>query len=162
MGHTLARWFTNNDQDIPEVAKRLITGILVVATERNESWVTLAARVYGRDIALGGDDLSLAMLIHSPRQYLFNYSNWRVLNASSELDIRNTQPRLQHDFCTLWNEIVQEARCQEPYSDAVHILKEIPHLYIALHQDTDAAPTAFTHYTAEYDFDLYKPSSYLF
>ena len=163
MGDTLARWFSNNDQDIPEIAQRLITGILVGARERNDSWVTLASRVYGLpegDITFRSDSLSLAMLIHFPRQYL--YSNWGVLATLSKLDIRNTLPRLQHDFCALWNEIVQDARNRKSYSDPVYILIEIRHLYIALHEGTDAAPTAFSSFTYWLDEVLYEPSSYPF
>jgi hypothetical protein len=169
MGHTLARWYTNNDQDIP-FARRIIAGILVSARERNDSWVTLAARVFClpegdlRDnIALGGDSVLLAIFIHVTRQFLRSRnSNLVVLETLSKLDIRNTLPRLQHDFCTLWNEIAQRARDQGSYATPSFILKRIHHLYIALHQGTDAAPTAFSASTYEYTYILFEPSSYPF
>jgi hypothetical protein len=170
MGHTLARWFTNNDQDVPAV-QRIIVGILSSVQERNDNWVSLAARTFGlperdlRDnIALGGDSVLLAILIHLTRQSLRStYSNWMVLGALSKLDIRNTLPRLRHDFCTLWNEIVQEARIRGPFTNPVVILTKIRHHYIALHQGTDAALTAFSAST-NYYFDpiLLQPSSYPF
>jgi hypothetical protein len=162
-GQTIARWFTKNDQDIPEEVQDIISQILL-DVERNDNVVALAARVYGlpeRDIALGGDSLSLATLIHVARQYLrSNYYGWRVLRPLSKLDIGNTLPRLQHDFCTLWNEVHQEARNKGYDSRPVYFLRRIRHLYIALHQGTDAAPTAFSASTAWNDDILDQPSSY--
>jgi hypothetical protein len=150
MGRALARLCTNPDQDI-RVARHIIAGIVVNVRERNDSWVTLAARVFGlpeqdlRDnIPLGGDSVLLAIVIHVARQSLRpDYPCRMVLEALSKLDIRDTLPRLQHDFCALWNELVQEARNRVPPTTPVLILNMIRHLYIALHQDTDAAPTAF-------------------
>jgi hypothetical protein len=170
MGHILARWFTNNDQDIP-VVQRIIVGILTSVQERNDNWVSLAARTFGlperdlRDnIALGGDSVLLAILIHLTRRSLHsNYSNWMVLGALSKLDMRNTLPSLQHDFCTLWNEIVQDARIRGPFTNPIVILTKIRHHYIALHQGTDAGLTAFSA-SSNYYFDpiLLQPSSYPF
>ena len=161
MGHILLLWLTNNNQDIDDVVRGIIARILVNVRERNDSWVALAARVFGlpeqdlRDnIALGGDSVLLAILLHVTSQPLLG---WRDLKAFSKLDIRNTHPRLQHDFCTLWNEILQPAREQ---GSSVYILSMIRHPYIALHQGTDAAPTAFDASTDDDDDTLYKPSSY--
>jgi hypothetical protein len=76
-----------------------------------------------------------------------------------EFDICNTLPELQHDFCAMWNEVVQEVRsCDADYS--LWILNSIRHHYIALHRGTDAAPTAFSEDTPDYDHILYRPSSY--
>ena len=178
MGHVVARWGTNNAQNIDAIAKGIIAGILVNVRERNDSWVTLAARVFGlperdlRDyIALGADNVLLAILIHYARRFLRpGYPNTDVLEALSKLDVRNTVPRLQHDFCTLWNEIVQEARARGRHRgrhsetvnilETVKILRDIRHAYIALHQGTDAAPTAFSASTDYFDSNLKEPSSY--
>ena len=108
MGHALARWRKNNDQYTP-LAHVLIARVLVCERERNDGWVSLAARVFGlperdlRDnIALGGDSVLLAILIHVTRQSLrSDYSYWAVLEELSIFDMRDTLPRLQHDFCTL-------------------------------------------------------------
>ena len=166
MGHTIASRITINDQDIPAEVQHVIASILLSVREKNDSWVTLAARLYGlpeRVIALRGDDLSLAVLIRISRQYLRSgYFHWEVLEALSKLDISNTLPRLQHDFCTLWNEIVQEARNRGPRSNPVSILRWIRHLYITLHQGTEAAPTAFSVSTHWSDDILRQPSSYPF
>jgi hypothetical protein len=170
MGHALVHLCTNIVQAIPVTAQCIIAGILVGVRERDDSWVSLAAQVFGlperdlRDnIALGGDSVLLAIFIHVTRQSLLsNYSSWKVLNALSKLDIRDTLPRLQHNFCTLWNEIVQEAKNRGPYTAPVYLLSMIRHPYIALHQSTDAAPTAFSASTDNYGDILYEPSSYPF
>jgi hypothetical protein len=169
IGHTLARLCTNDDQDI-RVARHIIAGIVVNVRERNDSWVTLAAQVFGlpeqdlRDnIPLGGDSVLLAIVIHVARQSLRpDYPCRMILEALSKLDIRDTLPRLQRDFCTLWNELVQEARNRVPPTTPVLILNLIRHLYIALHQDTDAAPTAFSALILESSGFLYEGRFYPF
>ena len=172
VGQTLARWCTSSDQSVTRDAQvtiaRTLVSVRVSMRERNNSWVTLAARIFGlserdlRDnIALGRDNLLLAILIRVTRQSLrSDHFNYLVLGEFSKLDIRNTLPRLQHDFCMLWNEIVREARNQGPYTTPVTILRGIRHPYLALHQGTDAAPTAFSSSTHSHDYVLYKPSSY--
>jgi hypothetical protein len=165
-GQTLVRWFTKNDQDIPGEVQDIIADIVLIVRAQNDSCITLAARLYGvpeRDLALRGDNLSLATLIRISRQYLrSDYFRWGVLDALSKLDMGNTLPRLQHDFCTLWNELVQEATNKGRLSNPVLILRKIRHLYIALHQGTDAAPIAFSASTDDWDAILFPPSSYPF
>jgi hypothetical protein len=173
MGYTLERWFTNSDEKIPIVAESIIARTLVNVTveKRDDSWITLAARVFGlaerdlRDnIALAGDSVLLAHLIHVAR-YLrssFDYAIWTDLKAFPKFDICNAHPRLQHDFCTLWNEIVQDARNRGFYSDPIRILRRIHHLYTTLHQGTDAAPTTFSASTDSLSPILYESSSYPF
>ena len=162
MGRALVHWLTIRGQEIPAAVHDRIGCTL----EQNDSLVTLAARVYGlpeRDIALRGDDLSLAVLIRISRRYLrSDYYNWMVLGPLSKLDIRNTLPGLQHEFCTLWNDLVQKARNRGPRSTPVYILIPIRRLYIALHQGTDASPTAFSASTHKYNELLKLPSSYPF
>ena len=107
------------------------------------------------------DSVLLSNLIHISRQV--NRAGSRTsgnLSSLSKLDIRNTLPELQHEFCTMWNEIGQEARKQEPSSTSTRILRDIRHLYIALHQDTGAAPTAFSASTNNLDSILEQPFSY--
>ena len=60
----------------------------------------------------GGSDNVLVFLIRVTRHYLcFVRRSRGDLGMLSKFDICNTLPRLEHDkyFCTLWNEIVQEA-----------------------------------------------------
>jgi hypothetical protein len=101
----------------------------------------------------------LAILIHFSRRCVF-FNELGILEALAQFDIRQTVPRLQHEFCTLWNELVQEARSRGRYTIPFGILREIRHLFLTLHQGTDAAPTAFSASTEDFDDVLLKPSSY--
>ena len=167
-GLTLARWCTSSDRVVASSAQAAVAGILVSVRERNNSWVRLVVRILGLpeqdlrdDLALGGDNVLLAALNRFLRQRLC--SDCHVVEGLSKLDVHSTDPRLQHDFCTLWNEIVQEARNQKrSRSDPIFILRQIRRLYVTLHQGTDAALTAFSASTDPYDDVLYDPSSYPF
>ena len=112
-----------------------------------------------------GDSAPLAILIHLTRRLLHSRSpsgDLDVLQEFSHIDIRSTLPGLRHDFCTLWNEIDQEAQRHGAGSTPILILKEIRHLYlyIALHQGTDAAPIAYSDLTKDDDNILLSPLSY--
>ena len=169
MGHSLARWSTSNDQLTAHLAQRIVSRVLATVRERDDRWVELAARVYGlskrdlRDIiAHDHDSGSLAILIHLTRKALSPDAGplWEVLGAFTRFDICNTLSELQHDFCTLWNEIVQLARKRGPSSRPVRILHSIRHLYITSHQGTDAAPIAFPPSTHPDHLMMFHPSSY--
>jgi hypothetical protein len=164
--HTLAPWCTSNHQETARYARMIVAKVLATVRERDDHWVELAARVYGlpereiRDILTHDhDNGSLALLIHLTRRSFRSNLDWRVLGVFSQIDIRNTLLGLQDDFCTLWNEIVQEARNQRPLSTPVCILREIRHQYLALHQGSDAVPTAFSS-TDYHNYILLYPSSY--
>ena len=149
---------------VPQVT---VARILLSVRERDDRWIALAARVSGlleqdlqENISIGDNSVLLSTLIHLIRPPLrSSYSSWKDLEELSELDIRNTHPRLQHGFCTVWNEIVQETR-KRPSITPVHVLKTIRQLYITLHQGTDAAPTAFSASTDGDSDMLWRPSSY--
>jgi hypothetical protein len=103
----------------------------------------------------------LAILIHISRQSIHSGDVvGDVLETLSKFDIHNTHSTLQHEFCTLWNEIVKKTRDRGPYTTPVRILKLICRPYIALHQGTDSAPTAFCASSAFPHLILYRPSSY--
>ena len=174
-GLTLARWSTNSDQCVAQCAREIVVGTLVCVRERNNSWARLLARVLDLpeqdlldDLALGGDSVLLAVLIRRTRQYLCSnlvnriHFDGPVLDELSKFDVHSTIPRLQHDFCTLWNEIVQEARNRGYHSVPTSILRCIHPLYVTLHQGTDAALTAFTASTPWFSDILDEPSSYPF
>jgi hypothetical protein len=147
---TLGRWCTSSDQLTAQYAQGIVAKVLATMRERNDRWVELAARVYGlperdlRDYVSHGDDsVLLAILIHLTRQaFRFDLPS-DILGEFTRFDIRNTLSGLQHGFCTLWNDIVQEAKNQGPIGPPVYFLRLIRHHYITLHQGTDAAPTMF-------------------
>jgi hypothetical protein len=165
--HTLAPWCTSSDRLIARYAQTIVAKVLATVRERDDRWIELAAHVYGlperdlRDIVSHDHDSgSLALLIHLTRRSFRSDLRFEVLGAFTQIDISNTLSGLQHDFCTLWNELVQEATNQGFFSTPVCILREIRHNYFALHQGTDAAPTAFSPSTDYSNNILIHPSSY--
>lgn len=88
------------------------------------------------------------------------YWRTKILSTISQFSIPETLPRLQNEFCALWNELVLEARDNGPYSMPLDILHKIRLAYIDLHRSTDALPTAFSTSTGDLAQILYQPSSY--
>ena len=167
----MARWITQKAWRVSDTARIRVAKSLARIQDRDGRWIALASDVSGlsenvlrHNVAIAGDNTLLAAVIYNCRQDLrFNdYTLGFIEGFSGSFDIRRTLPRLQNDFCTLWNELVREARGQEPDPTPVpvFILREIRQLYISLHQDTDAAPTAFSDSTAHFDNVLRQPSSY--
>ena len=165
IGHALRLWDHRRDHDL--TVHRIIASIITRVRERDDRWTMLVKEEFGvpdhvlQDSLAHGDSVLLSILTHIFREG-YRASSWTsgILSPLSEFDINNTLPRLQHDFCSLWNEIVQEANNQESFSTPARILGDIHHLYIALHQDTDAAPNAFSASTDSLDSILEQPSSY--
>jgi Family of unknown function (DUF6535) len=164
----MAGWFTHLSDNVSDAARFRVGVNLPKVWDRDDRWVGLASEVYGlaarhirEHVAMGGDNTLLALLIHVSRQANHSYKEGMLglVQALTEIDIRHTLPGLQHDFCTLWNELVQEGANPGHYT-SVKILRLIRRLYITLHQGTDAAPTAFTASTYRYDKSLFEPSSY--
>jgi hypothetical protein len=60
----------------------------------------------------------------------------------------------------LWNEIAEEARKSGAYRIPISILRNIRHLYMALHEGTDATPIEFSASTKDRDPVLFRSSSY--
>jgi ubiquitin carboxyl-terminal hydrolase 10 len=158
----MARWFTHLSPFVSDAARISVAVNLTRTQERDTRWVVLANNAYGlaasvllRNVALGGDNVLLAILNHVSRQGI-----WEVVKELAHFDIRHTLPGLQHDFCTMWNEVVQKARDEErnlpDYFRFVDILHQLRRHYITLHQGTDAAPTAFVN---EFHIPM-EPSSY--
>ena len=103
----------------------------------------------------------LAILVHVTREALLTDHLGRgILKSLSRFDIRNTSAELQHDFCALWNEIVQEARNKGTGSTPTQILAGIRHLFTTLHRRTNAAPIRFPAPISDDDNVLSWPWSY--
>ena len=162
----LIPWCHTSDNRTSLCARHAVASILPHVRERDDRWIALANDQYGlpeniiRDsIAHGDNSVLLSILIHVTHQVVhMDPGNPRILWLLSQFDIHNTLPSLQSDFCALWNEIVLEAsHARHPHVD---VLREIRQVYIALHQGTDAAPTAFSASTNYLDVCLVEPSSY--
>ena len=147
----MARWCTHEDVYVASCARARVAKNLasMQEQERDDSWIALASDVCGiatdelRDnIAHAGNNVLLATFIDLCRRQPISFLVQGGMDAVTQTDIVHTLPRLQRDFCSLWNELVQEAS-GSPYSIPAQILRKIRHLYFALHQGIDAAPTAF-------------------
>ncbi len=167
MGHALIRWCTGTTELIAEPIRWLITGILASVRERDDRWHALAMGVFGlpqhalRNHSTHGDSVLLSILIHITRQAIRTGSRTpSILSSHPRFNIRDTLPGLQHEFCMLWNEIVQEARNEGANSTRIHVLDQIRDAFTILHQGTDAAPIRFPSAVVNDDSILSWPWSY--
>ena len=142
----MARWRTKKILRYGHAcAEDVIVQKLPIIPKLDGRWIALVRDVLGlnlsqRYVSGGGDDASLATLIDICRHSKPYVSlNERMLvKELAQTDIRHTLPELQHEFCALWNEVVQKTK-GDP-----ELLQTIHHLYTALHPGPDAAPTAFS------------------
>ena len=166
-----ARWIPHLSPDVSNTARLKVFNNLVCMQERDNRWIVLVGEACGlavHDIQhivaiMGRDDIRLATLICVSRRANINNKislHWQVMEALTHFDIRHTLPGLQHDFCTLWNELVLGARKHGRNTTPVYILNMIRYLYIILHQGTGAAPISFDASTDSFDSIMYEPSSY--
>jgi hypothetical protein len=148
----MARWRTHKNVYVADYARVRVAKNLASMQERDDDWIAFTSEVYGLaahdlwdNIAHGGDNVLLVTLIDVSRRAIHN-DELGLVEALTQFDIRHTLPGLQHGFCTLWNELVQQARNPGRYSTPIYLLDLIRHLYIALHQGTDvvSVPTAFS------------------
>ena len=138
----IARWFTHKDYAVADHARVGVAKSLACMQERDDAWIAFASDMCGlaeqdlRDnISHGKDNVLLATLIHVSRRAIHSHELVLVeaLAHDTEFDIGHTLPVLQHDFCALWNELVQEERKQGYLSTPFYILLGIRNLYTALH-----------------------------
>ena len=162
----IARWFTHDDYRVADHARVGVAKRLASLQERDDAWFAIASDMCGlaekdlrNNISHGKDNVLLATFIHVTRRAIHSHE-LELVWAVAEFDIRHTLPRLQHDFCTLWNELFQEAKKHADYGALFWILPKIRRHYIDLHEGTDAAPTAFSASTDYFDPILYRASSY--
>ena len=174
IARVLRGWGNNIDEHKILYARSIICKVIATRQPHDDSWYILASSELGfletslRDFAAHGHDLSLVILIHIVRQQFshFRKSSWPrysfslLLATASNLNVKDTSPKLQHDFCALWNQIVNKARDDDDGEMAFYILADIRNVFLALHQDTDSAPTQFSTSTHDNDHVLYDPTSY--
>jgi len=148
LGHSLISWGNNDDRRATLFTQGIITCVIAMVPERDERWFSLTTQHLGisehvlRSYLDHGNSVLLANLIHFTRQFFHNFLmvNWEgfplldiLRRLGSNYDVRDTLPRLRHDFCGLWNEIVLN-RNLRGYDPLLDILKEIHPSYVALHQ----------------------------
>jgi len=86
--------------------------------------------------------------------------SWVLLQLLSQFNPQNTPPELQHDFCALWNEIVQKSRKDEKYLVPCLILQRFRHIFIALHPSMKTTSPVFAASTDPYDHIFFEGSPY--
>jgi hypothetical protein len=171
-GHFLRQWVSSSyGENIWEV-QCIIAIIILSVQERDSRWMALTLDQLGvpeqvlKYYLTHGESVLLANLIHIIRQFLRSDSFWVPLSAMrllSQFDVHGTLPGLQHDFCTLWNEAVEECRkTRSRRAKSLVILSSTRNIYIALHKGTEASPTAFSTSTDTVDSILWRSSSYPF
>ncbi|KAH9071433.1 hypothetical protein EDB83DRAFT_248990 [Lactarius deliciosus] len=160
-------WGNGGNQGSGLVTEAIVTSIIGRVERRDESWFILASSVLGvPDYVLQNyapNRLSLAILIHVVRQQFDHFQEpfWprfrfqRVLEVASEFDIQDTPRELQHEFCSLRNQIVWKAQNNDRMM-AYLILAPIRHIHASLHQVTYSAPIPSTDW---YDA-MIEPSSH--
>ena len=174
MGNYLKSRGNNRDRETDLYTQSIVAGVIANVRERDNHWLALAKEqlhISGhvlQDYVSHGDSVLLANLIHITSKILRTfegdhysaYISSRILRSVSQFDILHTLPKLQRDFCALWNDVVQEAWKSGSDSIPIYILRYIRHLYITLHQGTEASPTLFSPSTADHDDVLFHDSSY--
>jgi hypothetical protein len=181
-GHSLRSRCRSSHSESALFARCIFSGIIATVPEQDYRWKALAMDQLGvPEGVLGeylahGDSVLLANLTQITHQFFRFYHplTWvetpllnDVLGTISKFDMRNTLPELQHEFCALWNEIIREASKDSDESRSFRtrhipfrVLGPIRHIYIALHQDTNATPVAFDASTDDFDSILERLSSY--
>jgi Family of unknown function (DUF6535) len=169
----LAGWCTGTEDYVSKARRGIVASILPHVQQRDVGWIALARDQFGveedvlRDnIALGDNSVLLAIVLH-----LIRNRQAEGLSSLSQFNILDANPRLQSEFCALWNDLVLDLKklslrsiilisIVDSQFSAIGVLRKIRHLYIALHQGTDSAPTQFSASTRSYNPILFLPSSY--
>ncbi|KAN0140464.1 hypothetical protein V8E53_001673, partial [Lactarius tabidus] len=174
IANIVRKWGNNVDEKSVMYARAAVCKIIATRQTHDDSWYLLTSdelavpEAHLRDCAAHGDSLPLLILIHLVRQQIvhFRKPSWRgegfslVLNGASKFNAQDTSPELQHKFCGLWNQIVNEVQDGNDRRMSFHVLGQIRNVYLALHQGTDSAPARYSSSTGEYDKILYDPTSY--
>jgi hypothetical protein len=143
------------NSDVASLARGITAGIIANA-ERSYRWSTLTMEELGlsedklRNYLAHGDSVLLANLIHITRHFFDSLcegdrdlarESLCILPLVSGFNILNTLPKLQYDFCSLWNLIIQQAgnngAGNKPFIEK--ILIELRPRYVDLHPTAPAA-----------------------
>jgi hypothetical protein len=148
-GNILRRWRNTTGLSRALIGSCIIARIIATVEKRDNTWMMLARSQLGvNEEVLGcylehGDSVLLANLIKITRLFFEKGLQFQgILRSISEIDVKMTLPELRHDFCMLWNEMVEKS---EQCGDCIFILDEICHVHAALHPtvptSTAAPPT---------------------
>ena len=156
LGHSLINWGDNDDRKPNFFAQGVIACVIANVPQRNDRWALLTMHHLGisehvlRSYLNHGESVLLANLMHFTRQFVRNFLKadreefpllYILRRLGSNYNIQDTLPSLQHDFCSLWNEVVLQ-RHDSDHHLLFNILWELHSIHVALHQDStySAAP----------------------
>jgi hypothetical protein len=154
-----------------------------IVRDRDERWFQLASgllldatKSLLDEYTAHGESILLANAIFIARRTVQAYtgsaehhridilrSSSRTLETVCKLDIRGTLPELRHQFCGLWNQLVDTAQTDvRPHRVSVSTmtLKNIRKLFITLHESSGTPTTTFYTTTNGWDPVLDDPKSY--
>jgi hypothetical protein len=125
-----------------------------LASEQLKKSKTLLRKDFANDDTILLDDVILIIrgtmtTFSGPRGHRsdIHEASSKTLKLICIFDIQNTLADLRHQFCSLWNELVDEA---ENNADpgfrllCVMMLKSTRRLYLTLHENTSSSPKAFS------------------
>jgi hypothetical protein len=118
IGYFLRSWEKSNKGRLTPIIRGIIAVIVAHMREGDDRWTALARDHLGIQedvlrnyITHGEDNLLLANLIQFTRHVdRSKFIAYIVVRRLSEFDICNTLPEVQHDFCAMWNQVVQESQ----------------------------------------------------
>ena len=183
-GLSMHKWAnTSNDDRVTSFYAQCVATLAIsIIQDRDKRWIQLAT-VHGHPLSKSlhhhhhedYQSLLLTNLIYVVRMSVQTYSmsddthrkdvlvvSRRTLAVVCKLDIQHTLPELQHEFCHLWNKLVDMAGADQrlqphPKFVSLKMLKNIRKLYIALH---DTPRTDF-HTVDDWEQVLDNPGFYL-
>ena len=164
IGQIIKRWRNSTDSSNALIGSCIIARIIASVEKRDDAWMALARSQLGvTEEVLGdylkyGDSVLLANLIKTTRLFFEKGLQFQdILRSISGFNVKETLPELQHDFCTLWDEIVEKSK---ESGDYIFILDEICHIYDALHPTAPTAVAALPSSTTANNDSLLLGSSY--
>ena len=173
IGNYLNRWSNNRDRETSLYSQSIVAGVIATVREHDDRWSALVkdqlsvSKDVLQNYLANGDSVLLANLVHITRKILRTfegdhysaYISSRILRSISQFDIQHTLPELRDEFCSLWNDVVQEALKRGPDSNPIYVLRYIRHFYITLHPGS--CPSEFSS-LADGDDNLFRGSTYPF
>ncbi len=162
----LSHWCNISDRRVSWSTRELVARILLYVQERDDRWIALARdqfdipeHVLRNSVAYGDDSVLLAILIHVTRQVI-RIAGTRTFCRqfpNSICVIRILDCNTNFVLYGMRSFVLGARGRSQPY---VHVLQLIRQVYLALHQGTDAAPTAFDASTANNDPSRFQSSLY--
>ena len=166
IGHILRRWLNSTDSSRALIASCIVARIIARVEKRDDTWMALARSQLGvtEDVLRGylehGDSVLLANLIKTTRLFFEKGLQFEgILRSISGFDFKETLPELQHDFCKLWNKIVEVEKSKQSIQ-CTFILGEICHVHAALHPTAPTTIAALPTSTTANNDSLFLGSSH--